>query len=101
MRPAWNNEVVMSRIVRTFGMVSVILKHGYSTDRVCMMSLKRSCIYPKDVQRITGKSERSGRRLLQKIKGEMGKQEHQFVTIDEFASFTGINPDLVRQYIVD
>jgi hypothetical protein len=82
-------------------MVSVFLKHGYSIDKVCAMSFKRSCIYPKDVQRITGKSERSGRRLLQKIRGEMGKQEHQFVTIEEFASYTGINPDQVRQYIVD
>jgi hypothetical protein len=82
-------------------MLSVILEHRYSIDRVCIMSLKRSCIYPKDVQRITGKSERSGRRLLQKIKGELGKQEHQFVTIEEFASYTGINSDLVHQYIVD
>jgi hypothetical protein len=65
------------------------------------MYQKRSCIYPKDVQRITGKSERSGRRLLQKIKEELGKQEHQFVTIEEFASYTGINSDLVHQYIVD
>jgi len=31
----------------------------------------------------------------------MGKQEHQFVTIEEFASYTGINSDLIRQYIVD
>ena len=65
------------------------------------MRLQRSCIYPKDVQRITGKSERSGRRLLQKIKEELGKEEHQFVTIEEFASYTGINPELIREYIVD
>jgi hypothetical protein len=65
------------------------------------MLQKRSCIYPKDVQRITGKSERSGRRLLQKIKEELGKREHQFVTIEEFASFTGIDSDLIREYIID
>jgi len=65
------------------------------------MRLNRSCIYPKDVQRITGKSERSGRRLIQKIKEELGKQDHQFITIDEFASYTGICPDLVRKYITD
>ncbi len=99
--PGSFKAAVMSKFVRTFGMALVTQKHRYSIDRVCTMSLKRSCIYPKDVQRITGKSERSGRRLLQKIKGEMGKQEHQFVTIEEFATYTGINPDLVRQYIVD
>ncbi|MBN2806608.1 MAG: hypothetical protein JXR22_08100 [Prolixibacteraceae bacterium] len=65
------------------------------------MILKRSCIYPKDVQRITGKSERSGRRLLQKIRMEQGKQSHQYVTIDDFSTYTGIKPDLVRQYMVD
>jgi hypothetical protein len=65
------------------------------------MLQKRSCIYPKDVQRITGKSERSGRRLLQKIKEELGKQGHQFVTIEEFASYTGLNSDLIREYIID
>jgi len=65
------------------------------------MRLQRSCIYPKDVQRITGKSERSGRRLLQKIKDELGKKEHQFITIDEFASYTGINSKVVREYIID
>jgi hypothetical protein len=65
------------------------------------MHLKRGCIYPKDVQRITGKSERSGRRLLQKIREEQGKKEHQFVTIEEFAAYTGIDSDLVRQYIID
>jgi len=65
------------------------------------MRLQRSCVYPKDVQRITGKSERSGRRLLQKIKEDLGKEGHQFITIEEFASYTGINPDLVREYIVD
>ncbi|MFA9389680.1 MAG: hypothetical protein ACERKD_07725 [Prolixibacteraceae bacterium] len=65
------------------------------------MRLKRSCIYPKDVQRITGKSERSGRRLIQKIKEEQGKSLNQFVTLEEFAAYTGINIDRVREYIVD
>ncbi len=65
------------------------------------MRLDRSCIYPKDVQRITGKSERSGRRLLQKIKEKLGKQDHQFITVEEFASYTGICSDLVRKYITD
>ena len=44
----------------------------------------RLCIYPKDVQRITGKSERYSRMLLQKIKEAFSKQEHQFVSVEEF-----------------
>ena len=34
------------------------------------MVVKRICIYPKDVQRITGKSERYGRLLLAKIRNK-------------------------------
>lgn len=59
----------------------------------------RLCIYPKDVQRITGKSERYGRMLLQKIKGTLSKQEHQFVTIDEFCHYTGLKIEQVKPMI--
>ncbi|TRX72706.1 hypothetical protein [Carboxylicivirga sp. M1479] len=65
------------------------------------MKLTRLCIYPKDVQRITGKSEKASRRLLHRIKASLGKQEHQFITTDEFASHTGIKEELVLQYITD
>lgn len=65
------------------------------------MKLTRLCIYPKDVQRITGKSEKTSRRMLQAIKTNLGKQEHQFITTEEFASYTGIDANLVREYLVD
>ena len=54
-----------------------------------------------DVQRITGKSEQSGRRLLKKIRETLGKQEHQFITVEEFAMYTGISLDMIRDYIND
>ena len=59
----------------------------------------RVCIYPKDVQRITGKSERYGRTLLQKIKDHFQKQEHQFVTIKEFCQYTGIEEEQVSTFL--
>ena len=59
----------------------------------------RVCIYPKDVQRITGKSERYGRTLLQKIKEHFQKEEHQFVTIKEFCQYTGIEEDQVSTFL--
>jgi len=65
------------------------------------MHLKRICIYPKDVQWITGKSEQSGRKLLKKIRENLGKQEHQFITVEEFAVYTGISLDKIRNYITD
>ena len=63
------------------------------------MRVKRIIIYPKDIQRITGKSERYGRQLIRKIKEDLAKGDHQFVTINEFSEYTGIEEDLVRQYI--
>jgi hypothetical protein len=62
---------------------------------------KRLCIYPKDVQRITGKSERYGRVLLQKIKDVNAKEKHQFITIDEFCSYTGLERIEVQKYLND
>jgi hypothetical protein len=65
------------------------------------MKLTRSCIYTKDVQRITGKSERYSRKLLKKIKAELKKAEHQFISIEEFAQYTGLTAELVKMYIND
>lgn len=63
------------------------------------MQQTRLCIYPKDVQRITGKSERYGRMLLQKIREYFEKEEHQFVTVEEFCLYTGIKKDEVILFL--
>lgn len=63
------------------------------------MEVKRICIYPKDIQRITGKSERYGRMLISQIKSHYQKEEHQFVSVDEFCQYTGLNPEQVRPFI--
>ena len=66
-----------------------------------MKYTKRACIYPKDIQRITGKSERHARSLLSKIRDYLNKEPHQFVTTDEFADFTGIKKEKVDEFIID
>lgn len=63
------------------------------------MKLNRICIYPKDIQRITGRSERYGRKLLQECKAQLGKQEHQLVSIEEFADFIGLPAEKIQEYI--
>lgn len=65
------------------------------------MNPKRACIYPKDIQRITGRSERYGRKLLSDIKSFLDKEPHQFITINEFSEYSGIQEDIVNQYIRD
>ncbi|RSC93509.1 hypothetical protein [Tenacibaculum singaporense] len=65
------------------------------------MTPKRACIYPKDIQRITGRSERYGRKLLQDIRNYLDKEPHQFVTIKEFVEYSGIEEEIVNKYLID
>lgn len=65
------------------------------------MKQKRACIYPKDIQRITGRSERYGRKLLQDIRDFFGKESYQFITIKEFSEYSGIEEETVLRYIID
>lgn len=62
-------------------------------------ALNRLCIYPKDIQRITGKSYRQSIRLMQKIKADLNKSQNEFLTIDEFCNYTGIKYEQVVQFI--
>ncbi|MEQ8628306.1 hypothetical protein [Ekhidna sp.] len=63
------------------------------------MKLKRIIIYPKDIQRITGKSERYGRLMIKRIKEELKKDDHQLVTIYEFSHYSGIDQELIEEFI--
>lgn len=62
---------------------------------------QRLCIYPKDIVRITGKSERFSRDLIQRIKLKLGKEEHQFISIEEFSQYAGLETEKVRELIRD
>ena len=62
---------------------------------------KRAVIHPKDVENITGRSGRTAQHLLQKIRKALGKEKFQFVTVNEFCLFTGIEEELVRDFLVD
>ncbi|ANH60726.1 hypothetical protein N9M11_04610 [Flavobacteriaceae bacterium] len=61
--------------------------------------MSRICIYPKDVQVVTGKSERYGRTIIKAIKERLNKEAHQLVTIDEFCDFMGFEISKVQGLI--
>jgi hypothetical protein len=61
--------------------------------------MNRLCIYPKDIQIITGKSDRYGRYLIKKIKEHFNKEQHQVVTIDEFCQYMGLRFDVVLKQL--
>ena len=65
------------------------------------MKTNRIIIYPKDVQRITGKSERTGRAILTKIKKVKDKARHQYITINEFAEYTGLSIEEITSFLLD
>ncbi len=60
---------------------------------------KRICIYAKDVQLITGRTERYGRKLLEKIRKQLKKEDHQLVTIQEFCDYTGLPLEEIEKYV--
>ncbi|MCE7057169.1 hypothetical protein LZF95_20985 [Algoriphagus sp. AGSA1] len=61
--------------------------------------MKRCVIYAKDVQRITGRSERYSHDVLRKIRVKYEKGNKQFVTVAEFAAFSGIPEEKLREYL--
>ncbi len=61
----------------------------------------RLCIYPKDIQRITGKSERYSRNLMHRIRTSLGKQAHHPITWLELAAYLNLPPDQIREHILD
>ncbi len=63
--------------------------------------ITRICIYPKDIQLITGRSERYSRALIVRIKMTLHKQEHQLVTVQEFCTYMGIPYESVREMLRD
>ncbi len=52
--------------------------------------MERLCIYPKDIKVITGRSKKYGRKLIRKMKEAFCKQDHQFITIEEFCNYIGL-----------
>lgn len=57
--------------------------------------LNRICIYPKDIQLITGKSYRQSVRILEKIRTFYKKEKHSYITVNEFCLYCGFDFDEV------
>ena len=61
---------------------------------------KRIVIYAKDIENITGRKERTARKLLAQIRTVYNKERGDFITIDEFCLYTGIKPELVEPFLI-
>jgi hypothetical protein len=60
---------------------------------------KRICIYPKDIQILTGKSECSAPKIMARLKENLSKDKHQVITIKEFCEYMGFNIEEVKPLI--
>lgn len=47
-------------------------------------------MYPKDVQRIMGKSYTQSRLYLKKIKKHLAKEDYQYISVEEFSKYSGL-----------
>lgn len=61
--------------------------------------IKTICIYPKDIERITGKSYRQSTRMLQAIRKSLNKLDYELVTIDVFCQYAGLKIEQVEPLI--
>jgi hypothetical protein len=61
--------------------------------------MKRIVIYPKDIMIITGKSERYSREILKKVKAHLSKEEYQYITVNEFCIYMGLDSDQIMKMI--
>ena len=61
--------------------------------------MERLVIHPKDIQIVTGRTERYGRKVINKIKATLKKQPHQLVTIQEYCSYAGLSENHVKQIL--
>ena len=61
---------------------------------------KRIIVYPKDIQRITGKGERYSRMLLKSIKTHFNKEDHQVVSVEDLSKYLGLKVEEVEKCLI-
>ena len=60
----------------------------------------RVVIYTKDVCNITGLGPRASRKLLSAIRKALNKKPGSFITVNDFATYTGITEETLLNFMV-
>lgn len=63
------------------------------------MSLSRIILSIKDIQRLTGRSERQARRILGAVRSSFGKQARQPVSLQEYCRYSGLSEEEVARQV--
>ena len=59
----------------------------------------RLCVYPKDIQRITGKSYRQSIRILKAVRQLFDKHDKSYVSVTEFCMYSGLTYEEVVSFL--
>ena len=59
----------------------------------------RIVIYAKDIMNITGRRERTVRRIMSRIRKKYGKGKEAFITVEEFCEHTGLKEEKVQPFL--
>ena len=59
----------------------------------------RVVIYSKDIQNITGRSQRTARKMMSALRKKYHKNKGDFITVDEFCQHTGIKKEQVNIFL--
>ncbi len=59
----------------------------------------RLVIYASDIRQLTGCSKTSSQRQIRNIKTKIGKQAHQYLTIEEYCTDMGLNYNKTLQQL--
>jgi hypothetical protein len=62
--------------------------------------IKRMVIYAKDIEYITGRTDRSARKVMATIRKRLGKEKHQYVSVGEFCGYMGLPEEEVIKHLV-
>jgi len=60
---------------------------------------QRVVVYIKDIIRITGRRPGAARKLYQAILRSFEKQPYQFITLQEFSLYTGIDEEVIENHL--
>ncbi len=65
------------------------------------VTLTRAMIYTKDIEKFTGLSKPTARKMLRNVRTALGKTKEDILTIREFCIFYHIDETLLKEYITD
>ena len=63
------------------------------------MLTTRIVLYAKDIIIITGKSERTARRIIADIRAQYHKGKGKLVSVDDFCRYTGLKEERVKEIL--